>query len=255
MSRKLTAAIACLFFAVGPVFADEDWTPKEIRAGSTLDIHVDGEACEAAEWGFLRISGLTLEEIQEAKAAGKFDVTVFPLQGVQIRASFNWLTDDLEIWFRAANQGEYLVALHLVRDDRLEAAKAVVTVEGENGPDPPDPPPPPISGDRLFLMMLETEEKTPGQETVILAIRKYLESWPKVTYRQADPSQASQAPWISRCLSYLQQQQTSLPALVACVIPEGKSINEAVFLDACSFPGRHQEAVAWAESQLKGLEP
>jgi hypothetical protein len=136
--------LAAVVLPMPPANCAEDVTPSAIDVGATLNIVGPTDAVQPDDDAWLKIDGLTLDEIKSAKAAGMFDMTVFPLTGVRVHATYDWLNETLELMFTAKNPGEYLVKLHLVRDGKMEIAAIVVVVEGDrpNPPLPPDPPTP-----------------------------------------------------------------------------------------------------------------
>jgi len=142
--RRILSVMLLLLILV-PCHAAQDatdFTPQSETASATLDIAGPDGPIDPDEEVYLRIHGLTLAEVEEAQDAHLFDLTAFPLGGVKIKASYDWMFRTLDLEFRAKHAGQYLVKLHLVRDGELEIAAIVVTVDGD-APDPNPPPPPP----------------------------------------------------------------------------------------------------------------
>jgi len=177
---KRTLSVLLLLLVIVPCHAAEDatdFTPQSTTASSTLDIVGPDEAIDPGEEVYLRIQGLTLAEVEEAQDAHLFDLTAFPLGGVKIKASYDWMFRTLDLEFRAKHPGQYLVKLHLVRDGKLEIAAIVVTVDGD-APDPepdPDPPLPPDpepepGGPWQILMFHESSQlpETPLSQRILL---------------------------------------------------------------------------------------
>ncbi len=174
---------------LGPAIAG-DITPRSPTAGSTLDVIGPGGDIEPGERTELKIEGLTLAEVQEAMSAGRFDLTVFPLAGTTVDASYDWLFGQLEIKFEASRPGDYLVKMILDRtpaeDDPFEVAATVVTVAGDgdeddtdDGDDDSGPPSPPIpSGRRELIVVWESGEPSAAVAAATLSaeLKAYLAS-------------------------------------------------------------------------------
>lgn len=164
MNRLLFSTCLILATLLPMANATDDVTPKSAVAGATLNVIHEGSV-KPGEQAYLKIAGLTLDEIQRAKKDGLFDLTVYPLKDVRVHASYDWLNDQLELVFQAKSPAEYLVKMHLVRDGKLEIAAIVVVVEGDvplpPKPDPPkpDPPDPPKPGQKYQVMFFyETDD-------------------------------------------------------------------------------------------------
>lgn len=252
--------ILCLILAAAllpmpPTFGAEDVTPAAIDAGATLNIVGPEGAVLPDEDAWLKISGLTLDEIKKAKADGLFDMTVFPLDGVRVHATYDWLQDTLELMFTAQKPGEYLVKLHLVREGKMEIAAIVVTVEGDQpNPQPgPDPQPGPIpQGTRLALVLHEASEITPQQATVAEALRRHLAGKPTCLYRLLDKDTPAKNQWTSPYLAQVQAKGLSLPVLVVSVLPDStNNIAAPYFVSVDALPATAEEAIAQVEEALK----
>ena len=180
MKRILLLALLACWLALPVAYGDEDVTPSSVTAGSTLDIVGPESAIQPSVDVWLTIKGLTLDEIKSARESALFDMTVFPLAGTRVHASYDWLNDTLELMFRAQLTGEYLVKLHLVRDGKLEIAAIVVAVEGDQPdpfPDPdPDPDPPGPLAKMWVIVVEESKDRTPAQAQILLdpILRKWL---------------------------------------------------------------------------------
>jgi len=197
-----------------------DLTPRSPTSSSTLAIVGPGEAIDAGEEVYLRIQGLTLAEVVEAQDAQLFDLTAFPLAGVKIKASYDWMFRTLDLEFRAKHEGEYLVKLHLVRAGKLEIAAIVVSVgvnpnpEPDPKPDPdPDPTPPPPLAEMWVIVVEETSQRTPEQARVLLdpTVRQWMaKNQHRFRILDKDQTSADLQPWINRATA---QPGIALPRL------------------------------------------
>jgi len=151
---------------VAHCYAEENLTPATVAASNTLAITGPTGSISAGETVYLEIDGLTLDEIKAARAAHQFDLTLFPLNGARVHAAYDWLNDQLELAFTANEAGEYLIKLHLVREQKLEIAGIIVVVEGDN----PDPFPHPIVQADLITIIEETDDRSLGMEGAKLAL-------------------------------------------------------------------------------------
>ena len=214
---SIVMSVAVLLMTAVTIGAD--MTPTSPTAGSTLTITGPDHHIEPGEEVDLLIEGLTLDEIKQAKAEDRFDVTVFPLAGVKIDASYDWLFDTLELEFEADRPGEYLVKLHLVRESVLEIAAIVVTVEGDSpnpqpGPDPEPGPTPPLQ-DLMVTIITEADDQLIGLEGAYLSnhieqVRAYLKHL-NVQYRIWDQDQ----PIATNFVEVLKEKSlTRTPAMV-----------------------------------------
>ena len=163
--RRLLLALCMTGLLLAPcAVGSEDVTPKSAVAGATLAITGPEGSVAPGQDAWLKIDGLTLDEIKAAKSAQLFDLTVFPLKNVRVHATYDWLNDELELMFRAQEPAEYLVKLHLVRDGKLEVAAIVVVVEGDQpdpkpDPDPdPEPDPKPGPGQKWQVMLFHESD-------------------------------------------------------------------------------------------------
>ncbi len=155
--RTQIISFLALAILVASTQGAEDITPRAVGVGDTLSITGPSDPVKVSEGAWLKIEGLTLEEIKQAKKANLFDLTVFPLDDVRVHASYDWLNDNLELSFKAKKPGKYLVKMHLVRNGKLERAATVVKVGGDVPPDPIDPPDP-TDGPRQVLFIVESSE-------------------------------------------------------------------------------------------------
>jgi hypothetical protein len=240
-------------------YAVEDVTPATVTAGTTLEIvgPIDAIAPGADAW--LKVSGLTLDEIKAAKANGQFDMTVFPLSGVRVHATYDWLNDTLELMFTAEHPGEYLVKLHLLREGKLEIAAIVVAVEGDSPdpfPDPkpdPEPDPSPIPpGPRLALILHESSAITHQQAAVAESLRRYLSQRPadkqQCLYRLLDKDTPTVGNWADPYKAEIARRQIVLPALVLAVLPTS---GDPFFVSVDPLPLTAADAVKLVEEGLK----
>ena len=220
---------------------------ETVPSGALSITGPDG-AVKPNEDAWLKIGGLTLDEIKTAKAAGNFDLTVFPLNGVRVHAAYDWLNDRLELMFRASDTGEHLVKLHLVRDGKLEIAAVAVTVTGkEPSPNPPVPPtPPPTPGDRFVLIVSETKDRTPQEAATLATLRRWLTDQ-KIQWRIIDPT--TEAEWMRPHAAKLKEAGVKGTALMVFV-PASDS-HPGAYLAVEPLPGRSQEAIARIEEALK----
>lgn len=247
-------ALAFALLLTPAVYAVEDVTPATITAGSTLEIVGPTDAIAPGADAWLKVSGLTLDEIKAAKAANQFDMTVFPLTGTRVHATYDWLNDTLELMFRASTPGEYLVKLHLLRDGKLEIAAIVVVVEGDFPdpfPDPkPDPDPSPIPpGPRAVVIISESLDRTPQEVAVETQVRRYLESQ-GVAFSLIDPTTPTVDNWLAPYLAEVKKRKLALPVLAVTVLPSPTRV-EPHFIVAGSLPGRAAEALTIIQEALK----
>lgn len=228
MRQWLMCAILAVALLPPPLVGDEDVTPSSVADNATLTIDGPEKSLQPGEEAWLKISGLTLDEIKTAKKDGLFDLTVFPLNGTRVHATYDWLQDTLELAFEAQASGEYLVKLHLVRDNKLEIATIVVAVEGDKpnpqpgpGPEPqPEPGPSPVSGTRLVLVLAESEAMTWQEAATASSLNRYLVGKPNCLYRMLDPQTPTQGNWGEPYWNSLKANQVELPAMVVAVLPD-----------------------------------
>lgn len=235
-----------------PIAADEDVTPRAATAANTLTIVGPEGSVEPGEDAYLKISGLTLDEIKAAKSDGLFDLTVFPLVGVRVHATYDWLNDSLELMFRAESAGEYLCKLHLVREGKLEIAGIVVAVEGDSpNPQPgPDPAPGPLpQGTRLALILWESRQVTVQQATVKETLRRHLLPSPNIQFRTLDPDQPSENNWADPIKAEVAKRGIALPVLVACVLPSDTP-DSPYFAGVEALPVTGEAAIKLVEEAL-----
>jgi hypothetical protein len=248
--------LAAVVLPMPPANCAEDVTPSAIDVGATLNIVGPTDAVQPDDDAWLKIDGLTLDEIKSAKAAGMFDMTVFPLEGVRVHATYDWLNETLELLFTAKNPGDYLVKLHLVRDGRMEIAAIVVAVEGDDRPDPqpgPEPQPGPVPrGTRLALVLHESSEITPQQAAVTDALRRHLAGNSRCLYRLMDKDTPAQGQWTAPYLEQVQAKGLSLPVWAVSVLADKNNKLSApyiVFVE--SLPATAEQAIAKVEEALK----
>lgn len=239
-----------------PIAANEDVTPVAATATNTLEIVGPNGAVKPGEDAWLKIGGLTLDEIKTAKSAGSFDMTVFPLSGVRVHATYDWLNDSLELLFRSEHPGEHLVKLHLVRNGKLEIAGIVVAVEGDSpnpqpGPDPKPEPGPLPPGTRLALILWETKTTTAGQANVKEALRKHLSQSANIQFRALDPDQPSENNWADPIKLEVAKRALALPVLAAIVLPpESSTSAEPFFAGVEPLPATGEDAIRFIEEAL-----
>ena len=177
MKRLITLALLAGLTAIATA---GDMTPASPTAGATLDLIGPTGAIQPGEEAELKINNLTLEEIQAAKKAGHFDLTVYPLEGVNVDASYDWLFSQLELEFSAKQPGKYLVKLALDRtptiDDPWEIAAVVITVGDKQDDDPNPPQPPTPSGPRQLVLVWESGDQSPAVAAATLSaeLKAYL---------------------------------------------------------------------------------
>jgi len=228
----LLVLVIWLFSTLAPSAEQADITPASVAASSTLAITGPTDPIEVGEEVYLRIEGLTLAEVVAAQDAKLFDLTAFPLRGLKIKASYDWMFRTLDLEFRAKNPGGYIVKLHLVRDGKLEIAAIEVEVGGDSpeppGPDPPTPdpdPPIPTPGplDEMWVIVVEeSSDRTTGQAQVLFTYS--LANWLSQNghhFRLVDQDQPATdlSTWIA------QAEQHDLPRLFL-VGEDGEAVHE-----------------------------
>ena len=254
MRQILLSLMTAALLLPMPVSAVEDVKPSTEVVANTLNIVGPLEAVKPGADAWLKIDGLTVDEIKQAKKDGLFDLTVFPLTNVRVHASYDWLQDTLELTFRAQSPGEYLVKLHLVRSGKLEIAAAVVAVEGvspnpQPGPDPKPEPGPLPQGTRLALILWESSAVTVQQANVKEALRKSL-AGSNIQFRCLEPDQPSENDWAKPIQEEVARRKVNLPALVVSVLINNTNTDEVFFAGVDPLPASGDAAIAYVKEKL-----
>lgn len=188
------------------------------------------------------VTGFTTDQLAE------IDMTWFPRRGVTCILATTWPDQNVIIWFVPGKAPEYLVKLHARNG---VSAEIVVSTDGIPVPPPdpaPNPVPPPTPGERLVIVVHESEATTAKLAQNLETLRQYGAAEPKILrvrildqdYKGPDDKTPE---WFQSYLDLIEKKKLKVPVLMVGVLPtkDGEPLS-AIYVEP--LPDTAEEIIA-----------
>lgn len=182
--------------------------PSEMVAGTFVQFTLDVDAT--------RVSWKCLSSVSAA------DYAFFSLQSFQGMNGNKPIVQHIA-FFSPRKTGTYHVTVAAVNGDKLAHLVLDVKVTGTNPEPDPDPTPPPVPGEKIVVVVRETQQATPVEAQVLQGLRSWCKSQNRKYRIEDDDLQDS---LITQCLSKASAAGIAAPFLAVATVSsdDGKTV-------------------------------